>query len=188
MVTSERDLSIEVDFPAVASEGYKPTSDATPDYNCIAWANGLDSITMWPTPNDIPGNYWPDGAPLDPSVDSFVQAFQMEGWEDAGVDQSFWAGYETVAIYAKGSEVTHMARQLPDGTWTSKLGPNKDIQHFTLSALANSKSGESVYGEVVRFLRRKAGDEPISSGQGTSSVAQSASDSADDSPSESGPA
>jgi hypothetical protein len=157
MVTSVHDPSIEIDFPAAAADGYILTSAETPDYNCVAWANGLDDVNMWPTFDEIPGNYWPAGAPKEQTLEAFVAAFKLEGWDDAGQDGAVEPDYEKVAIYLKNSEVTHMARQLPDGTWTSKLGPNKDISHSTLAALASSAAGPSLYGDVVRFLRRKRG-------------------------------
>jgi hypothetical protein len=43
---------------------------------------------------------------------------------------------------------THAARQLPDGTWTSKLGISEDIQH-ALDDLAGA-----VYRAVVQILKR----------------------------------
>jgi hypothetical protein len=64
-----------------------------------------------------------------------------------GVDLE--AGVEKVALYATADgRPTHMARQLPDGHWTSKLGEQVDIEH-ELHALA----GE-LYGSVVRLLHR----------------------------------
>jgi len=50
-----------------------------------------------------------------------------------------------------------MARQLPDGFWTSKCGPAEDITHYTLDALesygAAYGSGDE-YGCPVLFMRR----------------------------------
>lgn len=42
-----------------------------------------------------------------------------------------------------------MARQLPSGAWTSKLGGLEDIEHEALDAI-NCDS----YGEPVQFLKR----------------------------------
>jgi hypothetical protein len=63
------------------------------------------------------------------------------------------AGYEKIAIYGKGSEddeYEHVARQLADGTWTSKLGPDDDINHPTLDSLAGGS-----YGKVLKIMKRK---------------------------------
>jgi hypothetical protein len=43
---------------------------------------------------------------------------------------------------------SHAARQLRDGTWTSKLGMSEDIQHAL-----EDLTGE-VYGSVVHILKR----------------------------------
>ena len=62
------------------------------------------------------------------------------------------SGYDKVALYAihatkrpvnppprwqdmSAWAPTHMARQLADGTWTSKLGGSEDVNHFTLDAI-----------------------------------------------------
>jgi hypothetical protein len=58
-------------------------------------------------------------------------------------------GYQKVAIYAIGGSVKHMARQLPDGKWTSKLGQWVDISH----ALSGVEGID--YGKVVQFLKKK---------------------------------
>lgn len=44
---------------------------------------------------------------------------------------------------------THVARQLTDGKWTSKLGQLEDIVHSTVDAIAGSD-----YGEVIQFMKR----------------------------------
>lgn len=46
---------------------------------------------------------------------------------------------------------THVARQLDDGKWTSKLGSNEDIIHHTLDGLEGEK-----YGQVTTIMTRKA--------------------------------
>jgi hypothetical protein len=61
------------------------------------------------------------------------------------------AGVEKTALYAVGEKPSHAARQLASGIWTSKLGPNIDIEHTTLEALAGG-----VYGELAAVLSRKA--------------------------------
>ncbi len=45
-----------------------------------------------------------------------------------------------------------MARQLADGSWTSKLGGLEDITHPGISDLSGRE-----YGRVVIFLRRASG-------------------------------
>jgi hypothetical protein len=57
-------------------------------------------------------------------------------------------GWEKVAIYATDEGPAHAARQLENSRWTSKLGPDDDIEH-TLEGLCSP-----LYGSVVQFLRR----------------------------------
>ena len=55
---------------------------------------------------------------------------------------------EKVALYARAGEPTHAARQLSSGRWTSKLGPEEDLEH-SLEGLAGP-----AYGVVVQILKR----------------------------------
>lgn len=57
--------------------------------------------------------------------------------------------FEKIAHYVKGGNVTHTARQLPWGRWTSKLGPGIDIEHLDPEALEGP-----VYGNVEGYMRR----------------------------------
>jgi len=49
-----------------------------------------------------------------------------------------------------------MARQLRDGTWTSKCGGNEDITHFTLDALEcyGPSYPREEYGCPVLYMKR----------------------------------
>ena len=58
-------------------------------------------------------------------------------------------GFEKIVIYGNQVEYEHAARQLPDGTWTSKLGPGIDINHKTAECLAGG-----LYGAPIVFLKR----------------------------------
>ena len=75
-------------------------------------------------------------------------AFESIGYQtcdDGALDE----GFEKIALYALGMMYTHVARQLIDGRWTSKLGQLEDITHNTPEAIENSD-----YGEVAQFMRR----------------------------------
>jgi Asp-tRNA(Asn)/Glu-tRNA(Gln) amidotransferase B subunit len=62
---------------------------------------------------------------------------------------------EKIALFVGlDKEVTHAARQLPSGAWTSKLGDWEDIEHKTLSGLESA-----CYGRVARILRRPVPEE-----------------------------
>ena len=64
-------------------------------------------------------------------------------------------GVEKVALYGVGNVFMHVARQLSNGRWTSKLGVSYDIEH-ELEALTSSANvgGGVQYGEVVAFMCR----------------------------------
>ena len=90
---------------------------------------------------------WPAGVRRDESIDAFVEAFAGLGYIPAA-DDSLEPGFEKIALYAVGSSPKHAARQLPNGRWTSKLGPLEDVEH-QLDALVGAW-----YGTVVRILKR----------------------------------
>ncbi len=139
---------IEAWFPDLASAGYSVTSPPTSEYNCIAWAAGDTGRWWWPTP-DPDLTYWPVAVPRERNIESFIQAFETLGFqvcETAELEE----GYDKVALYADANGLpTHAARQLPSGSWTSKLGEIEDIQHETLEGLESA-----VYGSVAKTLRR----------------------------------
>ena len=63
------------------------------------------------------------------------------------------AGSEKIAIYAtnssSGQMPTHAARQLKNGSWTSKLGEFEDISHLGVGDVECPD-----YGSVVAFMIR----------------------------------
>lgn len=133
------------DFPQL-NRSTKPTSPATPTYNCIAWALGIDNRWWWP---QNPDGYWPLTCPCEETIPAFQEMFKIFGY-DPCKDGRLESGYEKVALYAKGNKPTptHAARQLKNGHWTSKCGPNVDIEH-TLRELEGEK-----YGQVIMYFRR----------------------------------
>lgn len=139
---------LPTDFPNLSSDNFVPTSPETSDYNCIAWAAGEDDRWWWPGPAEL-GGYWPPGVSRAVVSTSFLDAFRTLGYEKC-TSGDLEPNFEKLALYANQAGVpTHMARQLPDGNWTSKLGRNIDICHFTLDAIANG-----TYGVVQAFYWR----------------------------------
>jgi len=141
------DLRIQLDFPELSKKGYKNTSPPSVEYNCIAWAIGDNRKCWWPDPTYQ--YYWPEDIPLEDSLDAFIKLFQQKGYKLCNED-SFERGYEKIAIYTNFQKrVTHAARQLKTGKWTSKLGRNKDIEH-TIEGLNSFE-----YGSVAQIMKRK---------------------------------
>ena len=130
------------DFPRL-NKSTKPTSPATPVYNCIAYALGQVDRWWWPH-HDA---HWPLACPLEETIPVFQAAFRVFGYEKCENDQ-LEIGYEKIALYAKDNKPTHAARQLSNGRWTSKCGQNVDIEH-KLRELEGKK-----YGKVAMYFRR----------------------------------
>lgn len=130
-------------FPKLPGN-FTAESPPTPNYNCLAWAVGINDQWWWPTED----NFWPEGVALNEDVETLIAAYGTLGYERAE-NGDHEPGIEKLALYAVGGRFTHAARQLPTGKWTSKLGHADDIEHTTPEVL------ESIdYGNVVAFLRR----------------------------------
>jgi hypothetical protein len=132
-------------FPDLVRTGYQITSPPDPLYNCIAHAAGFTDNWWWPDPDGF--DYWPAGIARERTLQAFLQAFATVGY-NACANGSLEPGWEKVAIYATAEGPTHAARQLDDARWTSKLGPDDDIEHV-LDGLCSP-----LYGSVTQFLRR----------------------------------
>lgn len=138
---------LEMAFPGLARGGYRITSPADPDYNCLAWAMADASKWWWPGP-DIDTEYWPPGIPRETTLDAFRVVFVLLGYVECAEEEAE-AGFEKVAVFTVGqSKPTHAARQLPTGRWTSKLGRMEDIEH-SLRDLEGT-----IYGTVALILKR----------------------------------
>jgi hypothetical protein len=137
----------EIRFPNLAITGYRVTSPATQIYNCFAWAAAEENRWWNPLEPDNP-YYWVDGVPNELTISAFILAYGTMGYEPC-TDAIFEVGFEKIALYAlPDGEITHAARQLPNGKWTSKLGRWEDIEH-ELDGLV----GE-MYGSVKQILKR----------------------------------
>jgi len=136
--------------PNLSPDQYQITSPETGDYNCFAW--GAEEDDRWWDPTD-PDQYWPDGVPRELTLEAFVRAYQTLGYVPCESDQ-FEVGFQKIAIYTRddgqpdGGEPTHMARQLSNSRWTSKMGYLEDIEH-ELDGLRGFS-----YGVVSLILKR----------------------------------
>jgi hypothetical protein len=108
-------------FPRLG-EDFEVLAAATESYNCISWSVG--SMSSW---------YWPRDAA---TLDVFDAVYAHYGFRRvAGLDYKLAAGQDKVVLYARrdgegGVELTHAARQLADGSWSSKLGSLPLIRHL----------------------------------------------------------
>ncbi len=144
------DSWIKTYCPHLSVAQYQITSPETSDYNCIAW--GAEENNCWWDPTD-PDQYWPDGVPRELTLEAFIQAYRTIGYIPCQSPQ-FEHGFQKVAIYSRdddqfdGGEPTHVARQLPNGRWTSKMGELEDIEH-ELDGLRGF-----YYGDVTQILKK----------------------------------
>ena len=136
--------SLEGAFPGLRNIGYEITSEISDIYNCIAWAAG-DDANWW---SHAPDSYWPSDVDRSPGVSALVQVFGALGFSLCETDE-LETGFRKIAVNALSGEWTHVARQLGDGRWTSKVGQFEDISHPSLENLAGD-----AYGEVHCIMRR----------------------------------
>jgi len=148
-----RDPELEGAFPGLIDSSYEPTSPKDPSYNCVAFALG-DLKNFWDDV-EVNGYYWPPGVPSD-TLAGWLEVFSIHGYHETDED-GLEEDFERIAIY--GSLKTpeyivpeHVARQKASGTWVSKLGSGKDVEH-TLGGLEGVE-----YGKVVRIMKRKCKD------------------------------
>lgn len=170
-------LHLEDRFPKLAAAGYDKTSEATgrpPEpgaYNCIAWAANDPRNCLWWWPH--PDAYWPPWIKhREGTVRCFIKTFRWLGYLVCTSSRQE-LGCEKVVLYAihksknpvtppqrwqdmQDWKPTQMARQLSDGTWTSKCGGNEDITHFTLDALESYGPvwQRQEYGCPVVYMKR----------------------------------
>jgi hypothetical protein len=134
-------------FPnLISGKGYRRTSPPTFNYNCLAWA--LNDLTRWWEPDPFNLFYWPVGVKRSYDLKNYIQVCKIHGFTICK-NGSLEVGFEKLAIFSDGRDFTHIARQMPDGQWTSKLGEWDDISH-SLEGLQGSH-----YGNPTTYLKRK---------------------------------
>jgi len=140
--------AIQPQFPQLTAANSRPTSPYDEGYNCIAWA--ADDTDRWWEPDPLFQQYWPPSVPREYTLDAYVQAYGLQGYTERS-NATVELSKQKVAIYAAiNGKPTHAARQLPDGWWASKLGPQIDIEH-EFAALDGP-----AYGTVAVILARPA--------------------------------
>lgn len=133
------------DFPRLKKipRPFTKASPADPNYNCFAWAVGVNNCRWDPC---YPW-FWPKGCPREVTISAFVEAFATLGYKSCSHGRRE-AGYEKIVLYAEKGKPRHAARQLKGGRWTSKLGKDIDIEHKV-------KDIEGpCYGKVTMYFRR----------------------------------
>lgn len=139
---------IETFFPNLSQYYYSITSPATTEYNCIAWA--ACDITAWWWPDQFQMYFWPPNVPREETIAAFIKAYESQNYILCD-SPDYEEGWDRIALYVDANgKPTHAARQLNNGSWTSKLGKLEDIEHSTLDGLVGLQ-----YGSVTVIMRRK---------------------------------
>jgi hypothetical protein len=120
------------DFPRLG-EAFEVLGTSTSRYNCIGWSLGITHYWVWP--GDAP--------------ERFDALNSRYGFRRLGsLDTSLQPSMRKIVVYGKYSagrwHVTHQARQLRDGTWTSKLGRMALIRHPRPESLAGPAYGRPI--------------------------------------------
>lgn len=138
-------------FPHLTNGNFKITSPIDSNYNCFAWAIEEKSIKYAPFPFDLYS--WPNHINREDKLDSFFKFYSDYGYKLCKNGRKE-KGFQKIALYTKEIDgeltATHVARQLPNGKWTSKIAGYEDIEHRTVHNLAGCHLGETIY-----YLKRK---------------------------------
>ena len=134
-------------LPNMKDDDAKFTSMNTWDYNCVGYAVG--DYNWWQHEN-IRESYWPPNVKRDGFAHNYVEALKTVRFEvcDSGEYES---EYEKIAIYHKGGKFKHVALQLSDVLWGSKLGEYEDIEH----RFSEIEGGS--YGKIYCYMKRERG-------------------------------
>lgn len=121
-------------FPKLGDD-YEVIGHASEGYNCIAWSLGITTKWVWPGEGEIR------------DFDALNGRFGYRRM--ARPDISLQPGVDKIVLFAiKGDDgkwkVTHQARQLRDGSWSSKLGKLPLIRHRSLAAVSGPTYGVPV--------------------------------------------
>jgi hypothetical protein len=141
-------------FPNLEDSPHRETSDPDLDYNCMSWA--VEDKRNWEpwgiiVPAPPPEYHWPV-EDHSGTVRAYTLALATKGYapcENGLLEE----GVTKIALYTVGDDVRHVARQLPSGRWTSKIGRAEDIEH-TLEALYGGPPPYE-YGEATHFFSRQ---------------------------------
>lgn len=69
-------------LPNLNDADFIETSEDAIDYNCVAHAAWANDQWWWPSLS----SYWPPGAPREPTLEAFSEAFSTLGYEPCDID------------------------------------------------------------------------------------------------------
>lgn len=119
------------------------------DYNCFSWA--INKPDYW---RSLGGYGFPelkgvDDSIFDDSVQSYVTIFGQYGFSVCQETKPE-KGFVKIVLYGNDAgKWTHVARQLDNGEWTSKMGDYEDIKHIDVDCV-----GGGSYGKPLIYMKK----------------------------------
>lgn len=143
-------------FPLLQTDSYyKPTSEPTDRYNCIAWAMRLTD--RWVDLAIASGHWWPcyHTGFYDHTPDGLITAFEALKFKKCNNGRTRYF-YDKVALYSNSytGRWTHAARILSDEEYHSKFGNGWDAHHGEGDVLHNKSKPDKSYGHVYQYMAR----------------------------------
>jgi hypothetical protein len=118
-------------WPNLNTSNHHITSDKNILYNCVAWITRI-------TDENIDFSQDENGDLVnDLSAAPYVRYFERFGFRRC-IDAALEPDLEKIALFeTPNGNFEHVARQLENGHWSSKLGEYEDIEHYNLQSLEN---------------------------------------------------
>ena len=140
-------------FPRLGPDNHRITSPAVREYNCVAWAAGIEIKTYGRVAQK---GCWPSRRSPGRRVSETTNRL-WRSWRTLKASNTpcatvpeFEEGYLKIAIFVKDDYPTHTCRQLPSQKWTSKMGfDGVDIEHYDLESISGDQ-----YGTASVFMKR----------------------------------
>ena len=145
-------------FPTLGADpNFKITSDATPAYNCIGWALGMNDVWVGLYhPTNYAWTWWPEGVPCDERKETLIALFEYFGFKLCD-NATFEEDYDKVALYADEDGWTHAAKVIGENVLHSKIGTAWDIHHSGGNTFAGTE-----YGSIFAYMKRPVSDRYLS--------------------------
>jgi len=143
----------------ILGENFEFTSPKKRGYNCVAYALGevnkdIDMLALSKRIDLTPFGLSNDK--LDHSINGYIKLisglYSYEVCDNSEVEENF----DKIVLFEGLDEdgdisFLHIAKQLDNGIWTSKMGAFEDIEHLTPDAV------NGLYGQPKVFMKRKKG-------------------------------
>ncbi len=144
MDTSKWKQDLTAAFPNLADEAFEILAPPSTRYNCVAYAAG-DQTQNWDYEED---SYWPPWASRNDKQESMVDVFAGLSYQPCD-DHRLEQHYVRIALYEKDGIAQHVALQMPNGRWRSKMGSGPLIEHHSPVSLSGR-----IYGAPTVFMRK----------------------------------